>query len=58
MADCMAEDRLSLDQLTQLFAKGIKPRSQFSIGAEHEKIVFQRGSHAAVPYDGATGIEA
>jgi len=58
MADCMAEERLSLDDLTQLFAKGVKPKSQFSIGAEHEKIVFQRPSHAAVPYDGPSGIEA
>ena len=58
MADCMAEDRLTLADLTAWFAEGCKPASQFSIGAEHEKVVFQRGTHAPVPYDGPAGIEA
>jgi glutamate--cysteine ligase len=58
MADCMAQDRLTLDQLTAWFAEGCKPASQFSIGSEHEKLVFQHGSNAPVPYEGDAGIKA
>jgi glutamate--cysteine ligase len=54
----MASERLTLDDLTAWFAKGSKPKSQFSIGAEHEKFVFRRGYGAAVPYEGDTGIHA
>src|ERR1700744_3981637 len=58
MADCMGSERLTLDQLTAWFAEGSKPRSQFSIGAEHEKIAFQHETNAPVPYDGDHGIKA
>jgi glutamate--cysteine ligase len=58
MADCMASERLTLDQLTAWFAEGCKPKSQFSIGAEHEKIVFQHGTNESVPYEGDKGIRA
>jgi len=58
MADCAAEDRLSLDDLTAVFAKGCKPASQFSIGAEHEKLVYRRADYSAAPYEGPDGIQA
>ncbi len=58
MADCVSGERLTLDDLTAEFARGVKDASLFSIGAEHEKVVFQRGSLAAVPYEGPSGIEA
>jgi len=58
MADCAAEDRLSLDDLTAVFAKGCKPPAQFSIGAEHEKLVYRRADRSPVAYDGPDGIQA
>jgi glutamate--cysteine ligase len=54
----MAGERLTLEDLTAFFAAGSKPAAQFSIGAEHEKVVFRRGYGAPVPYEGETGIHA
>ncbi|MCU1500275.1 MAG: glutamate-cysteine ligase, partial [Acidimicrobiales bacterium] len=52
MADCMAEDRpLTLEELAAHLAVGGKPKSQFRIGAEHEKFVFKQGSNTPVPYE-------
>jgi glutamate--cysteine ligase len=36
----------------------VKPKSQFSIGAEHEKFIFRRADLAPVPYDGPDGVRA
>jgi len=59
MADCMAEERpLTLEDLAGFLAKGSKPRSEFRIGAEHEKFVFRKGTNAPVAYDGPDGIHA
>lgn len=58
MADCNADARLTLRDLTHEFEKGCKPGSQFTIGAEHEKFVFRRTSLDAVAYEGPDGIEA
>jgi len=57
MADCMGEDRLTPAHLTAWFAEGCKPASQFSIGAEHEKVVFRQKTHAPVAYE-PDGIKA
>jgi glutamate--cysteine ligase len=38
--------------------QGAKPPSAYRIGTEHEKVPFQAGSHAPVPYAGPRGIRA
>jgi len=48
----------SRDQLVAWIAKGCKPRSDYRIGTEHEKIPFYRASHDPVPYQGERGIGA
>ena len=59
MAETLCDDRpLTLEDLVGWFAAGSKPPSEFKVGAEHEKFVFQTGSHAPVPYDGPAGIKA
>jgi glutamate--cysteine ligase len=59
MADCIAEERpLTLDDLAAHLAEGCKPKSQFRIGAEHEKFVFHTGSNTPVAYGGPDGIGA
>jgi len=59
MAETACDDHpLTIDELTAWFAAGAKPAADFRVGAEHEKFVFQRGSHAPVPYDGPAGIHA
>ena len=58
MADCNADARLTLADLTREFEKGCKPASQFTVGAEHEKFAFRRPGLTAVPYEGPDGIEA
>ncbi|MCJ2144474.1 glutamate--cysteine ligase [Methylobacterium sp. E-066] len=45
-------------ELIEWFAAGEKPRAQFAIGTEHEKIPFYRESREPVPYDGERGIRA
>ena len=60
----MARDQLDLtpierrDELVEWLAQGIKPRSQFRIGTEHEKFVFTLEDHRPVPYEGRRGIRA
>ncbi|KQT78949.1 glutamate--cysteine ligase [Methylobacterium sp. Leaf466] len=46
------------DELVAWFAAGEKPRSQFAIGTEHEKIPFYRAHNRPVPYEGTRGIRA
>jgi glutamate--cysteine ligase len=59
MAETLSDDRpLTFDDLVGWFAEGCKPTSQFRVGAEHEKFVFQLGSNEPVPYDGPSGIRA
>ncbi|HEY2483330.1 MAG TPA: glutamate--cysteine ligase [Caulobacteraceae bacterium] len=59
MADTLCEDRpLAFDDLAAWFAAGGKAQSAYRVGAEHEKFVFQLGSHAPVPYEGKAGIRA
>jgi glutamate--cysteine ligase len=48
----------SRDDLVQWFAVGCKPKSEWRIGTEHEKIVFQTDDLRPVPYEGPRGIRA
>ena len=54
----MARDQVDLtpiesrDELVAWFAEGIKPKSQFRIGTEHEKFAFTLEGHEPVPYEG------
>ena len=60
----MARDQVDLtplerrDDLVEWIAEGVKPKSQFHIGTEHEKFVFTREGHRPVPYEGQRGIRA
>jgi glutamate--cysteine ligase len=46
------------EQLVAWFEAGIKPKSQFRIGTEHEKFVFTLEGHRPVPYEGVRSIRA
>jgi glutamate--cysteine ligase len=58
----MARDQVDLtpierrDELVEWIAQGVKPKSQFRIGTEHEKFGFTLQNHQAVPYEGRRGI--
>ncbi len=60
----MARDTIDLTpietkrELIEWFEKGIKPKSQFRIGTEHEKFPFYATTHRPVGYDGPRGIRA
>ena len=60
----MARDQVDMtpietrDALVAWLEEGIKPKSQFRIGTEHEKFPFSIGRHEPVPYDGPCGIRA
>jgi glutamate--cysteine ligase len=53
-----AKDRLieSRDDLIGTFAKGEKPKADWTIGTEHEKFVFRCRDHGAPSYDEPGGI--
>jgi glutamate--cysteine ligase len=46
------------DELVAWFASGEKPRAEWRIGTEHEKVPFYRADRRPVPYDGPAGIRA
>jgi glutamate--cysteine ligase len=58
----MARDQVDLtpierrDELVEWIAQGVKPKSQFRIGTEHEKFGFTLQNHQPVPYEGRRGI--
>src|SRR5581483_7844469 len=60
----MARDQIDMtpltsrDELVAWIAGGVKPKSEFRIGTEHEKTPFTLEGHAPVPYEGAKGIGA
>ena len=60
----MARDQVDLtpierrDDLVDWLAQGVKPKSQFRIGTEHEKFAFTLEGHRPVPYEGRRGIRA
>src|SRR3974377_1737549 len=60
----MARDQVDLapierrDDLVHWLAQGVKPKSQFRLGTEHEKFAFTLQGHRPVPYEGPRGIRA
>jgi glutamate--cysteine ligase len=60
----MARDQLDMtpietrDELVAWLAQGVKPKKDFRIGTEHEKIPFTLDDHTPVPYEGRRGIGA
>jgi glutamate--cysteine ligase len=60
----MARDQVDMtpietrDELVAWLAAGVKPKSRFRIGTEHEKFAFAIGRHEPIPYDGPRGIRA
>ena len=55
----MAENApLSRDALIEAMAKGAKPKDQWRIGAEHEKLGFHKTGLERPAYEGPGGIEA
>ncbi len=45
-------------ELAAYLESGCKPREDWRIGTEHEKIGFYKDGHSPVPYDGPRGIRA
>jgi glutamate--cysteine ligase len=58
MADTLSPIIEKFDDLLLTFQKGIKPKSDWRIGTEHEKFGFYHGSNETVPYGGENGIRA
>jgi len=60
----MARDQVDMtpietrEELVAWFEAGIKPKSQFRLGTEHEKFVFTLDGHDPVPYEGRRSIRA
>jgi len=60
----MARDQIDMtplqtrDELVAWIEAGVKPKSEFRIGTEHEKTPFTLEGHHPVPYEGARGIGA
>src|SRR6201988_2835711 len=60
----MARDQVDLtpierrDDLVHWLAQGVKPKSQFRLGTEHEKFAFTLDGHRPVPYEGRRSIRA
>ncbi len=48
----------SKSELVEYLESGCKPASEWRIGTEHEKFVFQKGTLLPAPYDGEWGIRA
>jgi glutamate--cysteine ligase len=48
----------SRDELVAEIAKGEKPKADWRIGSEHEKVPFYRDTLRPVPYEGDAGISA
>src|SRR6201999_3699038 len=48
----------SRDDLARHLAEGSKPKSEWRIGTEHEKFVYDLRTHKPVPYEGKPGIKA
>jgi len=60
----MARDQIDMtplhsrDELVAWIEAGIKPKTDFKIGTEHEKTPFTLNGHCPVPYEGDHGIRA
>ncbi len=46
----------SRDDLVRHLSKGMKPKSAWRIGTEHEKFVYDLRTHKPIPYEGKPGI--
>ena len=46
------------DQLIEYFSGSVKPREQWRVGTEYEKVAVRRSDGRAVPFSGPRGIEA
>jgi glutamate--cysteine ligase len=46
------------DQLVEYFASACKPRSEWRIGTEYEKVAVRKTDGTAIPFSGPHGIEA
>ena len=64
MEDGMAEDTIADElisdraSLIEYLESGCKPRSEWGIGTEHEKIGYQLSDLSPLPYGGNNGIRA
>ncbi|MGA7323820.1 MAG: glutamate--cysteine ligase [Rhodomicrobium sp.] len=56
--DTLASRIESRDDLVAYIEQGAKPKAEWRIGTEHEKIPFYRDSLRPVPYEGPAGIKA
>jgi glutamate--cysteine ligase len=45
------------DDLIRYFVEGGKPRAQWRVGSEYEKVVVRTSDGTAIPYSGAGGVE-
>jgi glutamate--cysteine ligase len=60
----MARDQIDMrpietrDELVAWIAEGVKPKRDFRIGTEHEKLPFRHDGHAPIAYEGERGIRA
>jgi glutamate--cysteine ligase len=45
------------DDLIRYFQEGAKPRAQWKIGTEYEKVLVRSADATAIPYSGAGGVE-
>ncbi len=60
----MARDQIDMtplesrDELIAWLEAGVKPKSEFRIGTEHEKTPFTLEGYQPVPYEGGKGIGA
>ena len=46
----------SRDDLVRYLAEGCKPKSEWRIGTEHEKFVYDLATRKPLPYEGTPGI--
>src|SRR5688500_17251546 len=59
MPEVASDDRpLTFTDLVGWLEAGAKPKSEWRVGAEHEKLPFRLGAHEPVAYDGPAGIQA
>ncbi|MBX9773119.1 MAG: glutamate--cysteine ligase [Xanthobacteraceae bacterium] len=60
----MARDQIDMtpiesrDALVAWFAEGVKPKTEFRIGTEHEKFPFTVEGHRPIPYEGRRSIRS
>ena len=53
----MSEPLEKKEDLIRYFASGAKPRDQWRIGTEYEKVLVSRRDGRALPFSGPSGVE-